>query len=76
MVLTTQIKQHTSKVTQQKHHSYQEKKYTLPLSEEVPTALVHFDLSVASDTIDQSTLLGSLLSWFGLCGMVVERFTS
>ena len=39
-------------------------------------ALVLLDLSAAFETIDHSTLLGCLQSWFGVCGSALSWFTS
>ena len=40
------------------------------------TALVLLDLSAAFDTIDRSTLLSCLRSWFGISGFLLKWFTS
>ena len=46
------------------------------LSRGEPTALVLLDLSAAFDTIDHSTLLHCLQTWFGIGGSVLKWFTS
>ena len=48
----------------------------LSLSRGEPTALVLLDLSAAFDTIDHTTLLNCLKSWFGVCGTALKWFTS
>ena len=48
----------------------------LSLAKGEPTALVLLDLSAAFDTIDHSSLLGCLQSWFGVCGSALSWFTS
>ena len=48
----------------------------LSLSRGEATALVLLDLSAAFDTIDHSTLLSCLCSWFGVSGSVLKWFTS
>ena len=48
----------------------------LSLAKGEPTALVLLDLSAAFDTIDHSTLLDCLQSWFGVCGPALKWFTS
>ena len=48
----------------------------LSLSRGEATALVLLDLSAAFDTIDHSTLLSCLRSWFGVGGSVLNWFTS
>ena len=48
----------------------------LSLSQGEPTALVLLDLSAAFDTIDHSTLLHCLQTWFGIGGSVLKWFTS
>ena len=48
----------------------------LSLSWGKPTALVLLDLSAAFDTIDDTTLLNCLKSWFGVCGTALKWFTS
>ena len=48
----------------------------LSLSCGEPTALVLIDLSAAFDTIERTTLLNCLKSWFGVCGMAWKCFTS
>ena len=48
----------------------------LSLARGEPTALVLLDLSAAFDTIDHSTMLDCLQSWFGVCGPVLKWFTS
>ena len=48
----------------------------LSLAKGEPTALVLLDLSATFDTIDHSTLLGCLQSWFGVCGSALSWFTS
>ena len=40
------------------------------------TAVVLLDQSAAFDTIDHDTLLDSLSSWFGVSGVVLDRFKS
>ena len=45
----------------------------LSLSQGEPTALVLLDLFVAFNTIDYTTLLNCLKSWFGLCGMALSE---
>ena len=44
----------------------------LSLSRGEPTALVLLDLSAAFDTIDHSTLLHCLQTWFGIGGSVLK----
>ena len=44
----------------------------LSLSHGDPTALVLLDMSAAFDTIDQTTLLICLKSWFGVCGIALN----
>ena len=48
----------------------------LSLSRGESTALVLLDLSAAFDTIDHSTLIDCLKSWFGVCGSALEWFVS
>ena len=48
----------------------------LSLSQGEPTALILLDLSAAFDTIDHSTLLHCLQTWFGIRGSVLKWFTS
>ena len=48
----------------------------LSLSSGKPTALVILDLSAEFNTIDQTTLLNCLKSWFGVCSMALKWFTS
>ena len=48
----------------------------LYLSRGEPTALILFDLSAAFDTIDHSTLLHCLQTWFEIDGSVLKWFTS
>ena len=48
----------------------------LLLSRGKPTALVLLDLLAAFDTIDNTTLLNCLKSWFGVCGTTLKWFTS
>ena len=48
----------------------------LSLARGEPAALVLLDLSAAFDTIDHSTLLDCLQSWFGMCGSVFKWFSS
>ena len=48
----------------------------LSLSWGGPTALVLLELSAAFDTIDHTTLLNCLKSWFGLCGTALKWFMS
>ena len=48
----------------------------LSLSRGEPMALVLLDLSAAFDTINDSTHLSCLQTWFGLGGSVLIRFTS
>lgn len=48
----------------------------ISLAKGMPTALVLLDLSAAFDTIDHNTLLDRLSSWFGLCGVVLDWFSS
>ena len=48
----------------------------LSLSWGEPTALVLLDLSAVFDTIDHTTLLNCLKSWFGVCGTASKWFTS
>ena len=48
----------------------------LSLSRGKPTALILLDLWAAFDTIDHSTLLHCLRTWFGVGGSVLKWFTS
>ena len=48
----------------------------LSLSLGEPTALILLDLLAAFDTIDHTTLLNCLKSWFGVCSTVLKWFTS
>ena len=48
----------------------------LSLSRGEPTTLVLLDLLAAFDTIDHTTLLNCLKSWFGMCGTALKWFTS
>ena len=48
----------------------------LSLSRGEPTALILLDVSAAFDTIDHSTLLHCLQTWFGIGGSVLKWFTS
>ena len=48
----------------------------LNLAEGKPTALVLLDLSAAFDTIDHNTLIDRLCSWFGICGITLDWFSS
>ena len=48
----------------------------LSLSRGEPTALILLDLKAAFDTIDHSTLLHCLQTWFGIGGSVLTWFTS
>ena len=48
----------------------------LSLSRGDATALVLLDLCAAFDTIDHSTLLSCLCSWFGISGSVLKWFSS
>ena len=50
--------------------------FHLSLSQGEPTALVLLDLLPAFDTIDHTTLLNCLKSWFGVCGTALKWFTS
>jgi hypothetical protein len=48
----------------------------MSLAKDHPTTLVMLDLSAAFDTIDHTSLLDCLHSWFGFSGTVLNLFLS
>ena len=48
----------------------------LSLSRGKPTALILLDLSAAFNTIDHSTILSCLKTWFGVGSSILKWFTS